>query len=1072
MSYVLGLDLGPSSIGWAAVNIDGNGDYKGLAQIPDGKNSIPAIGARIFPAGVENYGQGLREETRNKNRREKRSVRRTLRRRRIRRLKLVSLLEEKGILPADNEKVNTLQTSPDIDPYEIRARALKEKIKLEELGRILLHICKRRGFKSNRKSPPKKEEHGKIKDAQKRLNEALNGKTLGEFWHEKRTQNKLTSIRNRLGNYQWIATRGQYEDEFEKIWERQQKEYPQLLTNEFKKQISAILFKQITYEQLPGKMKKMIGQCSLLPKEKRCPLSNRKAQEFRCLQKINDLLIVKRGKQKPLSPEQRQAIIDILNTEEKPDFKKIQKKLNLEEDERFNFEFEDDAKLQGNETDAQLSKLFGKDIWLGFNEKIREQIWQTVIEYINNEHVKEDETVQRIEHICGQKIEKTDKLPEITLPDGYVKFCEKVLDKILPFMRKGLQYYDAVKNARFKISWAALDKLSMPDREHGFYITNPNVSTVLFQVHKLVNRLIAEIGKPERIVVEFTREIKADKERRQNILKLQTERRKAKERIAEEIKQKQEWDGPDKIPNWAIEKYLLWDEQNTLSPYSGSGKSISLSELFSRKTEIDHILPYSMTLDDSLSNKVVCFASENQEKGQRTPFDWLGHNEEKWQIVQQTIDHWKPQRKTRGRGKDAKSKADTKVINARKWEKFFITADQIEEVYEPERYLVETGYIAKEVREYLESLYEPAESKKKVRTTKGGVTSQLRKWWDLNRILGVDESNGEKDEQGNSDKKNRGDLRHHSIDAAVIAVTEPKLVKKVTSEIQRCYPRKSPRDIYVPRPWQNFEDEIKQAMSDVNISHRTQRKVKGELHGQTHYWKETNGKYAGKYITTKSLNSLSDAEVKRICDEKIKKMAEDKIREFEGNIKKAFDQPLLLPNKNGEPIPVRKVRICTDKTDKNMMFLKKGLYYVERPENHHIEIFKLSIKGKTKYICKTWDMWDITKRIRNCQPIYLKKHPDYPEAKFVMSLCKGETIELDGTAQKRVLARIKEVGADKNNGLGTDIKLWEVEIGRLDEKITKSTPKAYRIQSINELLERNAKKVIVDLLGRVRWAND
>lgn len=169
MGYVLGLDLGPSSIGWAAVNIDDDGNYKGLAQIPDGPNLIPAIGARIFPAGVDNLGQGQREETRNKNRREKRGVRRTLRRRRIRRIKLVSLLKEHNILPMDDSELAKLQG---VNPYALRAKAIDSKIELPELGRLLRHICKHRGFKSNRKNPPKKDEKGKSKEGMTRLKEA------------------------------------------------------------------------------------------------------------------------------------------------------------------------------------------------------------------------------------------------------------------------------------------------------------------------------------------------------------------------------------------------------------------------------------------------------------------------------------------------------------------------------------------------------------------------------------------------------------------------------------------------------------------------------------------------------------------------------------------------------------------------------------------------------------------------------------------------------------------------------------------------------------------------------------
>ena len=729
MSYVLGLDLGPSSIGWAAVKTDEKGDFCGLATIKDGDNNIPAIGARIFPAGVERLGQGKKEQTRNKTRREKRGTRRTLRRRKARRTKLIALLRVKNILPLNDIELQELQKKT--DPYELRAEAVKENEQISsKTGRIFLHLCKKRGFKSNRKAPPKKEEKGEINDAKNKFKEELGNKTPGQLWHEKRTADKFKAIKNKGGKFQGLAIREQYKEEFNKIWENQKKIYQKngngsFFSIEMKKQIESLLFDQISYKQLPSKMRKMWGRCSLMPKEFRCSLANRKAQQFRFLQKVNDLRVIKRGITRGLNEEEREKIINLLSCKDEVKLKDTRKELKLSDDERLNFEFDDDNTLTGNEIDSQLCKLVGKDVWLNFSEETRDKIWQEILRYIEDERgeITEIKTADEIYRICGIKIIDLKKISEIELPDGNVKFCEKVLNEILPKMSKeGLPLSDAIKAAGFKQKWDELPSLPVPDKKAGFYITNPNVATVLYQVHRLVNRLIAEIGKPEKIIVEFTRDLKASKKQRQKILRQQGERRRAKALIAEEIQKSPEWKWGKKIPPWAIEKYLLWVEQNTLSPYSGD--QISVSQLFSEDTQIDHILPYSMRLDDSLSNKVVCFTAENQDKKQRTVFDWLGHNEIKWERVQNAIDHWKPQRRTRGSKKTARNSADSKLMNERKWEKFFITGDQIDEIYEPERYLNEAGYIAKEIREYLERLYEP-EAKKRVNTTKGGVTSEL-----------------------------------------------------------------------------------------------------------------------------------------------------------------------------------------------------------------------------------------------------------------------------------------------------------------------------------------------------------
>jgi len=224
--YVLGLDLGSSSIGWAVVKINEDGDFGGLATLKDGPNDVPAIGARIFPAGVERYGQGKREQTRNKTRREKRGMRRTLRRRRTRYKKLVALLQANNILPKNDTELQKLQQ--EADPYELRAKAIKKleeltetekPISLTELGRIFLHICKKRGFKSNRKAPPKKEEKGKVNEAKTRFGNFLNGRMPGQAWHEevqeknrKQKHNPSEAIKNKGGTFQFIATSEQYKE--------------------------------------------------------------------------------------------------------------------------------------------------------------------------------------------------------------------------------------------------------------------------------------------------------------------------------------------------------------------------------------------------------------------------------------------------------------------------------------------------------------------------------------------------------------------------------------------------------------------------------------------------------------------------------------------------------------------------------------------------------------------------------------------------------------------------------------------------------------------------------------------
>ena len=72
-NYALGLDLGPTSVGWAAIKLDENGGEIGFSTIPDGKNQKAAIGSRVFEAGVDNIGGGKGKGKTNENNAAKRS---------------------------------------------------------------------------------------------------------------------------------------------------------------------------------------------------------------------------------------------------------------------------------------------------------------------------------------------------------------------------------------------------------------------------------------------------------------------------------------------------------------------------------------------------------------------------------------------------------------------------------------------------------------------------------------------------------------------------------------------------------------------------------------------------------------------------------------------------------------------------------------------------------------------------------------------------------------------------------------------------------------------------------------
>jgi CRISPR/Cas system Type II protein with McrA/HNH and RuvC-like nuclease domain len=155
MKKILGLDLGTNSIGWAVVNADENGNPL----------SIEGMGSRIIPMGSDkiDYEKGA-TITKSAERREKRSVRRMGKRYKMRRNKLLYILDKLGMLPEqfqfkngfpEANNIQELELLPiqkktlqldSLQHYELREKALFQKIELEEFGCILYQYNRLRGY--------------------------------------------------------------------------------------------------------------------------------------------------------------------------------------------------------------------------------------------------------------------------------------------------------------------------------------------------------------------------------------------------------------------------------------------------------------------------------------------------------------------------------------------------------------------------------------------------------------------------------------------------------------------------------------------------------------------------------------------------------------------------------------------------------------------------------------------------------------------------------------------------------------------------------------------------------------
>ena len=762
MFYTLGLDIGSKSIGWAL-----------LADKP--KRSILDIGVRVFPEGVDRDTKGA-EKSKSSTRREARGTRRTHKRRNLRRDKLVKTLRENELLPKNDEDL--LKLLSEKNPYKIRAMGLDEKLELYDFGRALFHINQRRGFKSNRKTG-KAKENGKVAKEAGELKQKIDEakcRTLGEYFAS--LDPEEIRIRDQY------TFRSMYEVEFDKLWEKQSEHYPELLTEDLRRKIRDEL---IFYQRPLKPTDELIGLCDLEPDEKRCPRGDWYARRFRILQDVNNLKIHNPdGSESELNPEQREILLKELSQKKEVKFDRIRKMLGLIETQEFNAEYKINEKgkkrdkLKGDEFSSSMrsKNLFGVKKWESMDKQEKIELNDACIE------LDDDQLLEKMIDEYGFTKEQAERVLKISLPQRYMSFSRKAIMKLLPFMEDGALTYEAIEKAGYKKNEQGIQNLdNLPSPED---LRNPIVNKALHEVKKVVNAIIREYGKPAKIVIEMARDVKGSMREREEIQFKMRQNEKRNDEARTRLMQDMNILNPSRDD---IIKYKLWEECGKKCPYTG--KTISQAALFGNNPEfqVEHILPYDRSLDDSYMNKTLCHVIENRKKGDQTPYETYSHDEEKYEQIKQRI----------------------KVLPWPKRRKFLQKEINLDECIKRE--LNDTRYICKEVVGYLRELGVS------VRGTKGRITYELRHQWGLNNILDL----------SSSDMKNRDDHRHHSIDAVVVAVTKNEHLRKLAES------KYSKIDSSFPQPWPNFREELAEKVKHIDVSHRPTRKVSGPLHEETAY---------------------------------------------------------------------------------------------------------------------------------------------------------------------------------------------------------------------------------------------
>lgn len=797
MQYVLGLDIGIASVGWAVLN----------------DSRIVDLGIRCFDkAETADKGESL-----NLARRQARLLRRRLYRRAWRLTKLSRLLKREGLID-DAKLFSKFPSFAQIDqndtkgqrkhvtsPWALRVQGLDRQLPPEEWARVIYHLCKHRGFhwvsKAEEAKADSDNEGGRVKQGLKGTQQRMQAKgyrTAAEMVLAEFPQ----AQRNKQGQYDKALSRVLLHQELAALFDAQRHLGNPHTNTEFEALIRGTNDQRggFFWEQKPAlsgsDLLKMLGKCTFEKAEHRAPKASFTAERHVWLTRLNNLRIVIDGKSRPLNEAERKAALPLPYQTESFKYKSLKNaliKAGLWNNEvRFGgLSYPSTAQTEQDKVkdteDQILVKLSAwHELRLAFKRAEHESIWQQIstpaldgepelldhIAYVLSVYKDDTEIEQQLRQLNLPYPDLTIAVLEKISFDKFSNLSLKALRNIVRLMEQGLRYDEAVaqipqyghhsqlvkpdadkrmclppfyENQREYKSKA--DHIgSMKFREDANIPRNPVVLRALNQARKVVNAIVRQYGSPTSVRIEMARDLSRPKDERNKIKKLQDEFRDNNQKAREQF----EADFGYKPKAAVFEKWMLYREQQGQCAYSQQGLDTYRVLNEPNYVQVDHALPYSRSYDDSKNNKVLVLSRENQAKGNRTPYEYLtaldgGEEGVRWR----NFNAWVHGNKTYRMAK--RNRLLRKNYGEEESRGFM------------ERNLNDTRYVCKFFKNYIEehlqlAAREDGDVNRRCVVVNGQLTAFLRARWGLLKVR--EESD-----------------RHHALDAAVVAACTHGMVK-------------------------------------------------------------------------------------------------------------------------------------------------------------------------------------------------------------------------------------------------------------------------------------------------------
>lgn len=970
--YRLGLDVGIKSVGWCVLECDENGE----------SIQINALNSRIFDAAEQpKTGASLAEPRRNA-----RGLRRRIRRKSFRLERIRKLFTENGIelFETQDDLICLKDEYKHLDVVKLRSDALDKKLTEAEFARVLYSLARHRGFKSNKREGAKDSDEGKLLGSIRKSEEEMREsgmRTRGEQLYKKYLM-EGKPVHNKGGDYSMCVSRDILVKEIELLFEKQKEFGNNFATDKNKEKYLDIFLSQRNFDEGPGKGSQYTGshdvkKCEIYRDEDVAAKGTYTSEWATIYQKINNLSIICGGDRRHLSNEERQIAVELAKKVDKVSYKAFRKAIKLDDDYRFsalNYSEKKKSDKKKNEGESKSDVVEINDVVdsLACEDKgefITAKNSNKIVKALNDNLKSDIELIDEIAEICtkyksenlfrnaiaeskiigGRLDEETiEKLSKIDMK-GYGHLSLHVLREILPYLEEGMVYSDAMQKAGHNHSEHNFEKQKFLGTKEVYDaiggVTSPVVKRALSQTVKVIDAVIRQYGSPYAINIELARDMSMTKDERDKMKKENDARAAKNEAIRENIAKLNA-----KPTATNVLKYKLYEEQDHKCAYSM--ETLDINQLFEDGCyEIDHIIPYSRSFDDSFNNKVLVLKRENQNKRNSTPVEYF---ERIGRDYDEVLAFWKAVYQKRNRKK--LEFLQKKEINESEWKN---------------RALNDTRYasrmLANLIKDYL--LFDEKSKDKygRVETVKGAITSYLRRFWGVQKI------------------REDGD-KHHAVDAAIIACVTPKTKNKIERYNQIKESRKMRNGQYVledgeicdsdyydknshlvlPYPYKEFINELDARVMDEPVlmqnklrllgfnenylmnakpfvvSRMTSRKAKGCINEATVF----SSKYAdNKYPMVCDGNNVI---VKRtaLANLKLDKNGEingyfqpegdaalynalkQRLVEFDGDAKKAFapTNPIRKPCNSGQGNIVRTVKTYETYTGGGMLLEKnKGI---------------------------------------------------------------------------------------------------------------------------------------------------